>query len=228
MPSQWNQVELSIQKAIDEGIQNFIWDLDDTLIKGNCGAFYVKHLFQKGELDLWPVLKVPFYKVAYRLGWLNYEKLVHYGMACIKHLSLDELHNFGLECFKEKVLQNIRPEALRCLEIIKKGKGTNVLLSSSPPPILEAVSRELELPNLSTQLQVVDKHYTGKIIGTPCFGEGKLKKLRSHLGQKPYMAFGDSGQDIPMMSRASIAVAVCPDRALRTKAHKENWLVVNS
>ena len=73
---------------------------------------------------------------------------------------------------------------------------------------------------LATEAEIVDGEITGRIRGTPCFQEGKVRKLRDWLSQNPGFELGnsvfysDSINDQPLLELAGEAVAVDPDPRL--------------
>lgn len=105
-----------------------------------------------------------------------------------------------------------------------------VLLSASPQEVVEAVADRLGADvGIGTVAQVEDGHYTGRLQGPFCHGEGKLERLRAVLGDidlAESTAYADSASDLPVLLACGRAVAVNPDRRLRAEAALRTWPVL--
>ena len=85
---------------------------------------------------------------------------------------------------------------------------------------------------LATEPEVIDGVYTGKVVGTPCFQDGKVTRLeqwlQSYAGTMDNAYFySDSFNDLPLLSRVANPVAVDPDDRLRKHAEDQNWPVIS-
>ena len=83
---------------------------------------------------------------------------------------------------------------------------------------------------LATDPEIQDGKYTGKVAGTPCYQEGKVKRLSAWLdGQKLSLEgayfYSDSHNDLPLMSLVENPVAIDADENLTTHAEKHGWQI---
>ncbi len=74
---------------------------------------------------------------------------------------------------REDVLQFIAPKALARLRDHEQRGDAVLLLSASTQFAVEPVARHLNIPCRYTELEVVDGKFTGRIVGDPCYGDGK-------------------------------------------------------
>jgi phosphoserine phosphatase len=73
--------------------------------------------------------------------------------------------------------------------------------------------------------------FTGRVQGTPCFREGKVRRLDDWLGalgrRLPEFAessfYSDSHNDLPLLERVTRPVAVDPDAELAAVAARRGW-----
>ena len=88
---------------------------------------------------------------------------------------------------------------------------------------------------LATELQEVDGRFTGRAAGTPCFREGKVKRLEEWLADRGERLgdyaeswfYSDSINDVPLLSAVSNPVAVHPDDKLRAHATEHGWPILS-
>jgi HAD superfamily hydrolase (TIGR01490 family) len=94
------------------------------------------------------------------------------------------------------------------------------------------IAREFAVSHLiATEPECRNGRFTGRVAGTPCFREGKVKRLEEWLaGQGRRLAefaessfYSDSHNDLPLLERVSRPVAVDPDEALAREAARRGW-----
>jgi phosphoserine phosphatase len=90
---------------------------------------------------------------------------------------------------------------------------------------------------IATDLVMQDDHFTGEILGTPCFQSGKVNKLDQWLDSeiaKPNelrleesIFYSDSINDLPLLQRVKEAVVVDGDELLVDEANRRKWKCVS-
>jgi len=79
--------------------------------------------------------------------------------------------------------------------------------------------------------EVVDGHYTGRIVQPFTYREGKAEAMRT-LAEREGIdlaasyGYSDSESDLPMLRAVGHPVAVNPDRELARVAEQEGWQVM--
>jgi phosphoserine phosphatase len=81
---------------------------------------------------------------------------------------------------------------------------------------------------LGTVAEVVDGHYTGRLVGELMHGEAKAEAVRAladreGLDLSRCTAYSDSSNDLPMLTLTGRAIAVNPDTELRAVARSRGW-----
>ena len=120
-------------------------------------------------------------------------------------------------------------------ELITQARsGARVILATGGfAPVVDAFAARLRTAGISdviafsTPLRIDDDVYTGELAGEVCTGEVKVARLRpfAEAGELA-AAYGDTYSDIPMLSLAQQAIAVCPDKRLAIAARKRGWRVM--
>ncbi|MDD5656880.1 MAG: HAD-IB family phosphatase, partial [Elusimicrobia bacterium] len=85
---------------------------------------------------------------------------------------------------------------------------------------------------LATRVEVRNGIYTDRLLTTLHTRAGKGEAIDAYLRkrgrERPFLAFGDSTGDIPMLERARFPVALNPNEELRQEAGLRGWTSVRS
>ena len=105
--------------------------------------------------------------------------------------------------------------------------ATNEFIST---PIAKLFNADLIM---ATQLQISNGMYNGKILGTPCYQDGKVAKLKAWISSEENgvdlaesVFYSDSINDLPLLQQVANPIAVDPDQRLREKAESEGWKIL--
>lgn len=92
----------------------------------------------------------------------------------------------------------------------------------------------MEFKNIiGTDPEVKDGSITGKILGDPAIGDGKLKKVVSWMRDNGKLDFSettfysDSINDLPLLESVEKSIAVNPDDRLREVSVLRGWEIVD-
>src|SRR5699024_1769101 len=85
---------------------------------------------------------------------------------------------------------------------------------------------------IATDPEMVDGAYTGRVAGTPCFQDGKIKRLTQwrEAQSQPFSHvyfYSDSHNDLPLLRQADPAVAVDADPQLTAAAAAAGWPAIS-
>ncbi|HEX2074634.1 MAG TPA: HAD-IB family hydrolase [Geodermatophilus sp.] len=103
------------------------------------------------------------------------------------------------------------------------------LVTATPVELARIIAHRLGLTGaLGTVAEVVDGHYTGRLVGELMHGEAKAEAVRAlaereGLDLSRCTAYSDSSNDLPMLTLTGTAVAVNPDTELRAVARSRGW-----
>lgn len=126
-----------------------------------------------------------------------------------------------------------RPEVVAALRVHQAAGERLVLASGAFQPVAEAFARRLPqhartpAPTaIGSPVAVRDGRLAGGLDGPLNVGDAKARRLHEALGdERLYAAYGDSGDDVPMLLLSDRPVAVYPDRVLRRTASDLGWSV---
>ncbi len=103
------------------------------------------------------------------------------------------------------------------------------LVTATPVELARILAHRLGLTGaLGTVSEIVDGHYTGRLVGEMMHGEAKAEAVRAlaereGLDLSRCTAYSDSSNDLPMLTLTGTAVAVNPDTELRAVARSRGW-----
>jgi HAD superfamily hydrolase (TIGR01490 family) len=134
---------------------------------------------------------------------------------------------------EDDVMPRLQPEALRKIERHRQEGHLLAILSTSPTYMTRPIGKLLGIEEvISTQLEVEDGRFTGRVVSPACFGQGKVhwaeamgRKHSVDLDQSWF--YTDSYSDLPMLERVGHRVVVNPDPRLRRTARQRGWTVEN-
>jgi HAD superfamily hydrolase (TIGR01490 family) len=105
------------------------------------------------------------------------------------------------------------------------------LISASPTAVVELVAARVGATGgLGTQAEAVDGYFTGQLVGGLLHGPAKataaleLASLRG-IDLAASYAYGDSANDIPILSAVGHPCGINPDRRLRRYCREHRWPV---
>lgn len=209
-----------------------LFDLDNTLLKGDSDYNWGQFLVERGvvDRDVYEAANRKFYE-QYTQGGLNIHEFAAFTFQPLIDQPMDKLlqlrQEFMVEMIEPIMLQTGRDviaehrQAGRTIVIIT---ATNSFITS---PIAEAFGVD---HLLATDPEQVNGQYTGKIAGTPCFQDGKVKRLNDWLLEHSFYLkdsyfYSDSHNDLPLLEVVEHPVAVDPDDILLTTAQQRGWPV---
>lgn len=210
------------------------FDLDKTLLSENTANLWVRQMRKEKRIGLWQLMKGAFWMLQYRLGRASVDAQIEKAFTVLKGHSSQKVDAEFRPFFDKHVRPLYRPGALKALALHRSQADVVCLLTSAPQIVADLVARDLGLDEaLCTRLEVgADGHYTGKVAGTLCFGEGKVKVATAYLNGlgaslEKAIFYSDSFTDVPMFKVVGTPVAVNPDFRLLSFAKKNNWAVLD-
>jgi len=118
------------------------------------------------------------------------------------------------------------------LTYYKKQGLRPLIISATAEFIVSAIAKKIGVDDiLAIQLEIIDNHYTGEMIGVPTFQEGKVTRLNSWMTEQQEtingaLFYSDSINDLPLLEQVDYPFATNPTLPLLSIAMKRNWQVL--
>lgn len=222
-----------------------IFDLDETLIHGDCSTLWIEWLCDKGYVDDIPALTAANEALmnAYRAQTLQQQDCINLMLAPVKHLTTVEIDGLVRRFIVDEIQPIVYQEGLTKIENYRKN-GTDTIIISASPLFLVSPIAEIcfDLPNaFGIDLHIEDGFFTGEIKGVIPYQDGKItvsktyiqsqleaKGLASHTQAiAEFLAncafYSDSINDLPLLSKVRYPFTVNPDTSLYQIASTKEW-----
>jgi len=211
-----------------------VFDLDKTLITGDSDFLWGEFMSENGMVDRANYQKrnADFFK-QYTLGKLNISEYLEFCLEPLSRFSYDELRNYHRSFLEEKIRPIISNDAIKQVEKHRDQGDTLLVLTATNRFITSPIVAEFGIENLlATEIELIDERYTGKVLGKPCFQEGKIEHLKRWISNRNISLddshfYSDSHNDLPTLELVDYPNVVNPDDKLREIALKRNWPIHN-
>ena len=172
----------------------------------------------------------------YRAGTLNIHDYVRFATRSIRDKGAIESVAAHARFMAVRVLKDIQKSALDLVQGHQKAGDSIVIVTATNEfvtrPIAEAFGvKELIAIELVRNVQ---GEFTGDILGTPSFREGKVTRVEAWLAARSLRwqdvettFYSDSMNDLPLLEKATHPVATNPDAQLRQLATERGWRILD-
>jgi HAD superfamily hydrolase (TIGR01490 family) len=206
-----------------------IFDLDNTLLAGdsdrNWGIFLAEQkVVESSYLDE----SEKFYNNYYD-GSLDIDGFLSF---CLKPL-IDNDMSYLLELRKQFIEDKIKPiVTVEGREIINQAieDGNTVIIATATNDFVTRPIADLFNVDtlIATEFEVVNQKFTGKVLNTPCFREGKVSKVKKWVDDNNFdlskaSFYSDSFNDLPLLEKVRNPVIVDGDDKLLEIGKNRNW-----
>lgn len=210
-----------------------IFDLDNTLIAGDSDYLWGMFLVEHGLVDAisYEAENRRFYD-EYTRGVLDMQAFLSFSLKPLTRFSMNDLVELHREFMEEKIAPIITAASRRLLRDHRLQGHELLIVTATNQFVTTPIARALGVENLiATEAEVRDDRFTGRVVGTPSFREGKvthvqqwLKKHGHNLAESWF--YSDSHNDLPLLEWVTHPVAVDPDETLTTHARIKQWPVI--
>ena len=207
-----------------------IFDLDNTLIKGDSDHAWGQFLIHKGLADPaeHKARNDQFY-LDYQAANLDIHAYVAFTLEPLLSMSQQKI----TELQNEFLVSVIRPLYLtKAHALLKKHKDQGdflLVITATNSVVAGPIAFDLGVDDaLTTDLVRTSGQLTGQIDGTPCYQEGKVLRLQQWLSKHEYRPgtmhfYSDSINDRPLLEYVDFPIAVDADDKLAAHAKQFRW-----
>ena len=206
-----------------------IFDLDNTLLSGdsdrNWGIFLAEQkVVESSYLDE----SEKFYNNYYD-GSLDIDGFLSF---CLRPLIENDM-SYLLELRQQFIEDKIKPiitEPGREIvnQAIEDGK-TVIIATATNDFVTRPIADLFNVPTLiATEFEIINQKFTGKVLNTPCFREGKVSKVKKWVDDNNFdlskaSFYSDSFNDLPLLEKVKNPVIVDGDDKLLEIGKNRNW-----
>lgn len=216
-----------------------LFDLDNTLLAGDSDHAWGEYLINKGlvSADEHAAKNDQFYR-QYQERTLDIHEYVEFTLAPVLHFSQDELAQMHQEFVQTFISPIVLPKAVELVNRHLVSGDYCVIITATNSFITGPIAQMFGVDKLlATDLVSRGDHFTGEILGTPCYQSGKVDRLNEWLnsdqeitaevGLEDSIFYSDSINDLPLLKQVKEAVVVDGDEGLLNEAKGRNWKCVS-
>lgn len=164
-----------------------IFDLDETMIHGDCSSLWSQRMESLGWVDESFVRRDAELMEQYAEGKLSMDLYMDYTLQPLIGRSVEEVER-EVEAYVEEVIEPlIYSDACACLARHRSANDRVLIVSASGVHLVKPIAARIGVDEvLAIDLEVLDGHYTGRTLGTLTYREGKVLRLLDLLeGRSP-------------------------------------------
>jgi HAD superfamily hydrolase (TIGR01490 family) len=211
-----------------------LFDLDHTLLPIDSDYEWGEFLVRTGAVDEGQFRRrnQDFF-AQYQAGTLDPVEYLEFALGTLARFPRRELDAMHSQFMDEVIHPAIRPCARALVQRHLDQGDLVAIITATNRFVTEPIARVFGVEHLIAAQPELDQHgnLTGKLVGAPTSGQGKVTHMHAWLGQlgKPFDAFershfySDSHNDIPLLSVVSHPVATNPNAALTKHATALGW-----
>ncbi len=211
-----------------------IFDLDNTLLNGDSDYLWGQFLAQQGHVDgkFYEKENQRFYD-EYVAGTLDILEFLEFSLAPLSQIKMSELTQLHNQFMHESIRPLITNKSRTLIQQHVAKNDTLLIITATNLFITAPIAEELGIQNiLATEPEIINKRYSGKVSGIPCFREGKVERLKVWLKKTggnlaDSYFYSDSHNDLPLLEMVTRPIAVDPDDTLRTHAEMKGWEIIS-
>jgi HAD superfamily hydrolase (TIGR01490 family) len=211
-----------------------IFDLDETLINGDCASLWSREMVRLGWVEGESFLQRDReLMTAYGEGRLAMEDYMAFSLTPMVGRS-DTSVASAVAAFIDKVIDPVVYRDARTTIARHQAAGDRLLvISASGVHLVAPIAAHLGIDDvLAIDLEVHDGRFSGRTEGVLTYREGKVTRLMQWLEAESETLDGasfysDSRNDLPLLSKVSQPRTVNPDAVLRAHAEQAGWSVLH-
>jgi HAD superfamily hydrolase (TIGR01490 family) len=207
-----------------------IFDLDNTLIAGDSDFLWGEFLVQKGYVNAehFSEQNARFYQ-QYQDGTLDIMAYQRFALEPLTHHDMDTLNQWHRE-FMDSFIKPRTLAKAHALIAQHQARGDRLLIITATNTFITRPIGAYYGINelLGTEGVIHNGRYTGEVLGTPTFQQGKVTRLQAWLQEHNETLAGsyfysDSHNDLPLLQIVDYPVVVDGDAKLLNIAKQNQW-----
>src|SRR5688572_1920939 len=210
-----------------------LFDLDNTLLAGDSDYEWGQFLVDRGILDReeYESQNRAYYE-QYAAGTLDIHEYLGFALRPLAAHTREDLARWHADFMHSRILPMTGEPARSLVRRHVERGDLCAIITATNSFVTAPIAREFGVRHLiATEPESRNGRFTGRVLGTPCFREGKVRRLDEWLGGlgrrlqdfAESSFYSDSHNDLPLLERVSRPVAVDPDAALGAEAARRGW-----
>jgi HAD superfamily hydrolase (TIGR01490 family) len=215
-----------------------LFDLDHTLIPIDSDHEWGEFLVRTGAVDgaAFTRRNDEFF-AQYQAGTLDPVAYLEFALGTLAGFSRVQLEQMQSQFMREVIEPALHPAALALLQRHQDDGDLVAIVTATNRFVTAPIARKFKVEHLIAALPEQDQNgdITGKLLGTPTHGAGKVSHTHAWLAgmgktlgdfERSHF-YSDSHNDLPLMSIVTDPVATNPNAALTAHATRNGWPILH-
>ena len=231
-PAPTGTVPAGTVPAAQPGRVAAFFDVDNTIIRGASSFHLAVGLYRRGFFKTGDVIRFAVHQARYLTFGENRQQIDEVrqrALEIMRDRSVAEVVAIAEDIYDEVLSLRIFPGTQRLLDQHLRAGHEVWLVTATPVEIAEIIARRLGATGaLGTIAEHTDGFYTGRLVGDLLHGKAKASAVqaiaeREGIDLSQSFAYGDSTNDVPILSEVGFPCAINPDGRLRKHAAEVGW-----
>src|SRR5437762_1549758 len=186
-----------------------LFDLDNTLLTGDSDYEWGQFLVDHGvlEREVYEAQNRAYYE-QYVAGTLDIHEYLGFALRPLAEHAAPELERWHAEFMRLRILPMITPAARALVRRHLDAGDLCAIVTATNSFVTAPIAREFGVEHLiATEPETRGGRFTGRVSGTPCFREGKVRRLEEWLaglgrrlgGFRESTCYSDSHNHLPIL-----------------------------
>ncbi|GIG25526.1 hydrolase [Cellulomonas denverensis] len=208
------------------------FDVDNTIIRGASAFHLGVGLYRRGFFRTGDIIRFGLHQARYLMFGESKQQISEVrdrALSIMRGRSVAEVLTLAEDVYDEVLSLRIFPGTQRLLDQHLRAGHQVWLVTATPVEIGDLIARRLGANGaLGTIAEHTDGFYTGRLVGDMMHGQAKAEGVRTlaeknGLDLSQSFAYGDSANDVPLLSEVGFPCAINPDGRLRRHAAEVGW-----
>lgn len=211
-----------------------IFDLDNTLLNGDSDYLWGQFLVELGVVDGdWYESENQRFYDEYKAGILDIFEFLRFSLQPLAEHDMATLNDWHARFMEEKIRPIMQIRAQTLVDRHREDGDTLLIITATNRFVTAPIAAAFGIDNLlATDPAQAHGQYTGEVSGTPCFRDGKVKRLddwlrKTGLNLEGSYFYSDSHNDLPLLELVQHPVAVDADDTLQQHAEQLGWNIIS-
>lgn len=200
-----------------------LFDFDGTLCKKDSFTGFIFFALSKRHIVKQAIKTLPWIQAYYLNIYPPHAMRVKLFKAMFTGINASEILSLAEE-YAQQLMQQLDPKLYQQLLKHKQNQDDIVLVSASIDLYLQSVCKLLEIDLICTETEIVAGKVTGHYTSADCSSEQKRLRILEKYDLNQYQsiyAYGNSVEDLEMLSLADYKFMVGEDRVFPQLAHEK-------
>ncbi|TEW55324.1 HAD family hydrolase [Psychromonas sp. RZ22] len=211
----------------------YVFDMDDTLVNGDCSMLWNVFLVEKGIIkDPNFIEKDRAMMLEYAQGEMNMEEYLTFSLAPIMDVSATQIDELVDEFVTKSILPNVFSEAKTLIFQLKENEVPLLIISATVSFIVKKVAKQLGIEHaIGIDLLMKNNCYSSQVDGVASYREGKVQRLKkwieiNTIEFQSIHFYTDSINDLPLCLYADHTYLINPcEQLIEQKKNHDHWQV---